>query len=142
MKKINNIFIEQYKKLDYVCKEKFGEDCGVSWYIDKLSEKQGRRKSDLSDTLGNLKALRHIRNKLAHEVDAFNKTLCKKEDVLWMRSFCRRIENGTDPLSSSKKRGKKQEKENTSPLRSLRLWEFVCFAVIILIIIIKLIIEK
>ena len=46
MKKINNIFIEQYKKFDFLCKEKFGEDCGVSWYIDKLSEKQGRRKGE------------------------------------------------------------------------------------------------
>lgn len=46
-----------------------------------------------------LKYYRHIRNQIAHEVDATEEELCSPEDAVWVEEFHQRILQQTDPLA-------------------------------------------
>ena len=45
-----------------------------------------------------LKRVRHLRNNLAHNTDAFDEENCTQEDIQFVKDFHQRIINGTDPL--------------------------------------------
>lgn len=46
-----------------------------------------------------MKYYRHIRNQIAHEVDATEEMICSLEDTIWIEEFYQRILQQTDPLA-------------------------------------------
>ncbi|MBQ3040254.1 MAG: hypothetical protein IJD42_01505 [Clostridia bacterium] len=102
MLEINVRFQEEYLRLDSLCRDFFESKRGVSLYIEHMESTEEKEWSQISGWESDLRALkrmRHIRNKLAHEVDALNKRVCSERDISWIKNFYIRIMDETDPLT-------------------------------------------
>lgn len=102
MSNLNNAFLEEFKRLDKLCREMYDTEKGVTSYIDDMKltpEYKSRYIPDWNNDLRKLKSLRHIRNQLSHEVGTLDMDMCEQDDIVWLRDFYKRILNGTDPLS-------------------------------------------
>ncbi len=102
MDNINYIFFEEYKRLNKLCSELYGDQNGISHYIDDMKNVPGtdcRYISGWKDDLSQLIRLRHIRNHLAHAEGAFDEGICTYRDIEWIQEFHKRILNQSDPLA-------------------------------------------
>lgn len=119
MSKLNDEFLEAFKRLDKVCREMYMADKGVTSYIndmENVSQFEALSIANWDTDLRRLKQLRHLRNQLSHEVGTLNEDMCTQNDIDWLRTFYKRIFNRTDPLALLHiKRGKsKQQVKPTS----------------------------
>lgn len=98
-------FIETYKQLEKLCGEVMNDDRRVSAYIEEMMRLSDGvyRVENWNEDLKKLKHYRWVRNKIVHEPDCTEATMCKAEDVVWLNQFRRRILNGTDPLALYRK---------------------------------------
>ncbi len=93
-------FLEAYKELDELCKQILSSTRGVSAYIEEMEKRpQARSVAGWGTDYRRLKELRHIRNKLVHEVGSFEYGYISEEDVEWLRRFRSRILERTDPCA-------------------------------------------
>ena len=102
MNPINYTFFEEFKRLSKLCNDMYNSTCGVTNYIDDMLKVPHNKVFNIpsrTNDLMQLKRLRHIRNTLAHETDAFNNPLCTKADIEWIQAFYSRILKQSDPLS-------------------------------------------
>ncbi len=101
MSKINDEFMEAYKRIDQFCKDALGTDKGVTSYIDEMREKADGYKyvPGWKDNLDSLVKYRHIRNNYSHEIGSSYSDICEWEDVFWLRKFYEKLLNVKDPLS-------------------------------------------
>ena len=93
-------FMESYKRLDNLCRDMNG--IGVSGYLSGMEEVRSGAfvvpswRTDYQQ----LRHYRHIRNRIAHEVNATEELLCTPEDTAWIEAFHQRILCQTDPLAA------------------------------------------
>lgn len=102
MEHLNMRFLEEYKRLDKLCKEIYRADRGISSYIDdmKASNRSGNYTiPGWSSDLDQLIRLRHLRNKLTHEVGTTDLPICTENDIQWVADFHSRILSRTDPIA-------------------------------------------
>ena len=102
MDNLNHVLFEEFKHLDKLCRELYGDQRGVSHYIDDMKDVLGsdyRYIPNWKEDLDQLIRIRHIRNYLAHTEGAFNEDMCTPKDIEWSRDFYRRILNQSDPLA-------------------------------------------
>lgn len=102
MSNLNHEFLEAYKDADNICKQIYASDKGITNYIDAMQaipSYESVKISDWSAVLSRLKNLRHIRNKLSHEVGTLDMEMCTQADINWIRSFKLKIINQDDPLA-------------------------------------------
>lgn len=102
MDKINSDFFEEYKILDNLCKDMYLSREGVSKYIEKMESNFSRFRCNISEwneVYQNLKHIRWIRNKLAHDSDFDNLGIVDVNDIVWIRMFYQSLLSGTDPLT-------------------------------------------
>ncbi len=99
MSKINMSFFNAYKELDSACADRLGiSRGGVSAYIGRLVEL--RFLPERSEVLARLVKYRKIRNILAHEENAFDKSYdINKSDIEWLCRLARKMRHGSDPVS-------------------------------------------
>lgn len=92
-------FMQAYKRLDALCRDMNG--IGVTGYIEDMEQiaNANRFVSGWKADYQKLKYYRHIRNQIAHEVDATEEELCSPEDVAWIEEFHQRILGRIDPLA-------------------------------------------
>ena len=102
-------FINSYKKLEKIFNEKYNTKHGVSIYIEEMAKHKDGSKyvSTWNQDLKQLKHYRWLRNKIVHDVDVDEDSLCKKSDESWINNFTKRIANNNDPLSLYKQNKKK-----------------------------------
>ena len=65
-------FLDAFKHLEKLCNEVYGEQHGVTLYINEMERKYGigsRSVPDWDRDLKYLKFVRHVRNNLVHETD-------------------------------------------------------------------------
>ncbi len=121
MGNINHIFLEAYKDADNVCKQIYASDKGITNYIDAMKAipfDESAKVSGWSAFLSRLINLRHIRNKLSHEVGTLDMQMCTQADVDWIKSFKLKIINKDDPISILQRLNKKAKpKQSTRPSR-------------------------
>ena len=116
MKRLNLEFFDEFKELDNLCIDLFGEEGGkrgVSLYIENMAKNAHRGEAKVEDWTFDYKMLkeaRHARNQLAHSKSSFSEKLCTKEQLEFVRSFKARVQKGTDPLSLL--RGNHKEKKS------------------------------
>ena len=106
MNQLNVAFLETYKRLDKLCQELYDDNKGVTSYIDDLKQQSaiGRRRIPGWDhDLNQLIALRHLRNRLTHEVGTMEKPLCTQEEIEEIETMHQRILSRTDPLAQLQK---------------------------------------
>ena len=105
MKRLNLEFFDEFKELDNLCIDLFGEldgKRGVTLYIENMAKNARRGEAKVENWVSDYKKLkdaRHARNKLAHSKSSFSEKLCTKEQLEFVRSFKSRVQKGTDPLS-------------------------------------------
>ena len=114
MDNLNFKFFEKYKSIDKLCGEIYQSKQGVTDYIDQMkavSWKDYQNIPNWKTDLDQLKRVRHIRNRLAHEEDAFDKTACTQNDIDWMQSFYERIMNQSDSMARLYQNSKLKEQK-------------------------------
>lgn len=119
MKNNNQIFFEEYKRLDKLLKEVLSSDIGVTAYIDEMkavSSYEAAKIHGFEHTLKRLKELRHIRNQLAHDNVSFDTDLTDESDLKFLTEFKESILNTSDPLSLIYKQRRAKNKGVTTPL--------------------------
>ncbi len=99
-------FIEQYKRLDNLCKDLLGSTTGVTTYIEHLER---IRHLGNEEDFRKLKHYRYIRNQIVHENNCTEANMTSEEDVRWIVNFHSRILNQTDPLALRHKQSEKPE---------------------------------
>ena len=119
MKNDNQVFFEEYKRLDKLIKEVLNSEVGVTAYIDEMKAVSNYERNYLrgfEHTLKRLIEVRHIRNKLAHDTINFDTPLCDEADIKFIREFKKSILNQTDPLCFIYKMRRSKRKSVTTPL--------------------------
>lgn len=110
-------FLEEYKKLDKLCREMYESDKGVTSYIDDMKATPNTKSDKVrgwSSDLRTLIHLRHIRNRLSHDVGTLDANICTQEDIDALMYFHGRILNGTDPISQLTKAKKPPQKQKVT----------------------------
>lgn len=130
MQKTDNVFLEEYKRLDKICSDMYSEQHGVSVYIENL-QRTGRFKDDYYK----LKHLRWLRNQLVHDLNPQHAT---EADVSDVRVFYERIMKGTDPLamlekSRRKSSSSKEKRQRTSKKKSAKVGIVLMIILILLV---------
>lgn len=98
------MFLQKYKELDNLCKDLLNSERGVSSYIENMEQCAYSRKiAGWEEDYKNLKKYRYIRNRIVHENNADEATLCSKADEVWIEDFYDRILHCEDPLALHRK---------------------------------------
>ena len=121
MKELNTDFYDEYKRLDKFCRDMFSGQDGVTEYIKQMENAALYRYyvPTWNEDLRQLKRMRYLRNKLAHEV-GFDADLCTESDILFVKAFYTRLFNCSDPLSIIRRqkeavKKRQQEQQKTPP---------------------------
>ncbi len=98
-------FIDSYKRLEKICSEMYGDNHGLSIYIEEMiSYSNGYyHVSVWNEDLRHLKHYRWIRNQIVHEPDCTEENMCNSYDIQWLDDFYSRIISGNDPLALYRK---------------------------------------
>lgn len=111
----NIVFQEEYKRLDALCKDIFASREGVSEYIRQMelvSYADRRYYADWESDYRQLKHLRWIRNRLAHDVGTLEEEFCTDAEIEWLKNFHQKILSLCDPLSTVQKNKKEFDQKN------------------------------
>ena len=118
MNYLNYEFFEEFKSLDNICKDIYGESpdkkLGVTLYLEDMDKKshQGLLKvPQWASDYNKLKTVRNIRNELAHSRNSFSVDICSQENIDFICSFKARLLNQTDPIALLRK----QASQSPSP---------------------------
>lgn len=118
---LNYEFFDEFKALDNLCRDIYGESIdkklGVTLYLEDMDQKayQGALKvSNWTSDYNHLKLVRNIRNELAHSRNSMAVDICSQEDIDFIRSFRTRILNQTDPIAMLRKKSFQSRASSTS----------------------------
>ena len=102
MREIEVKFLDEYKKADNLCAEKY--EGGISGYIaamDATPEAQRAGIVHWDDDYRALKRLRWLRNRITHDTEGSD---CRKADLAMLSAFYGHLNKGSDSLNVLKKR--------------------------------------
>ena len=121
MGSLNYEFFDEFKALDNLCRDIYGESIdnklGVTLYPEDMDTKsyQGVFKvSGWTSDYNHLKSARNMRNELAHSRNSMSVDICSQEDIDFVRSFRTRILNQTDPIDTLRKQATQPRPSSTS----------------------------
>jgi len=100
MDQLDQDFFAEYKRLEKLCSEMYSDRNGVSRYIDDMISMSDQGKiliDSWENDLNDLKHIRWLRNRIAHEDDPDQ--ICNKTDLTFATDFHERIYSGNDPLT-------------------------------------------
>ena len=109
-------FIDEYKHLEKLCSEIYGQQHGISQYIadmEQTSSYTAGRIQGWSSDLANLKRVRHIRNKIVHDTEEYDDAY-EPEDLAFIKQFYQRILTQQDPLAARNQLTKNKPKKQKS----------------------------
>lgn len=123
MGQLNYQFFDEFKRLDKLCREIYGDDCkrGVTLYLKDMEDRsyEGSRLVDgWNGDYTRLRQLRDFRNRLAHDVNIDEE--CRQSDIDFITLFRQRILNGTDPLTLLRKEQEKARPSRQAPAETPR----------------------
>ena len=110
MNYLNYEFFDEFKSLDSLCRDIYGKSSdnklGVTMYLDDMDKQRYYGSLNVPGWMSDykrLKAVRNLRNELAHSKNSFSVPLCSNEDIDFVRSLKKRIMTQTDPLALLRK---------------------------------------
>lgn len=110
MNYLNYEFFDEFKALDHLCRDIYGESTdnklGVTLYLEDMGRHASQGVSKVSGWVSDynrLKSARNIRNELAHSRNSMTVDICSQEDIDFVRSFRARILDQTDPIAMLRK---------------------------------------
>ena len=100
MRDLNIEFLEEYKRVDIFIRDAYGTQSGVTEYLRQMetSSSEPVLPDSWRDDYRDLKHLRRIRNRLAHELSV-DSDVCDKDDLRLIRAFYSRLLIRDDPLA-------------------------------------------
>lgn len=117
---LNYEFFDEFKALDNLCRDIYGESIdnklGVTLYLEDMDRKAYRGASKVSgwaSDYNQLKNARNMRNELAHSRNSMTVDICSQEDIDFVRSFRTRILNQTDPIAMLRKQATQPRPSST-----------------------------
>lgn len=137
-KKYNEKFVEAFVELDKLCCEKFGVQMGgVTEYITRLNNAKYAPNRD--EVLPVLVKYRNLRNKFAHEPEAF-KTIdaVAKNDIKWLVDFKKSINKKKDPLTAYLRKARRLVRRRNFAKALLAILGVAAVAVIIVVFVLSL----
>lgn len=119
-------FFSSYKRLEKLCNDIYGENHGISIYIDEMTDTPSgaRVVRGWYDDLGKLKQYRWIRNQIVHNPEYTEDDLCEMQDAEWLEEFSLRIINQKDPLAMYRQATKL--KHHTQPAMKVYQKQQIC----------------
>ncbi len=87
-----------------MCKQVLSSDKGVSTYIDEMEKEGHIYVENWEREYKQLKRMRWIRNRLAHEINVFEEDIVTVQDIEWLRDFRVRILERSDPFALLRQR--------------------------------------
>ena len=103
---LNYEFFDEFKALDNLCRDIYGESTanklGVTLYLEDMDRNAYRgafRVAGWKSDYSRLKSARNLRNELAHSRNSLTVDICSQADIDFVSSFRERILNQTDPLA-------------------------------------------
>ena len=104
MNKNNVLFLNEYKKLNDMCRDNLELSEGIAAYIKEMEASEGPKKNidGWVDDYHALNKCLHISNILEDEA-LVDRAQCTKQDVAWLKKFQQRIAKGEDPVEDLKK---------------------------------------
>lgn len=94
-------FLDEYKQLEKLCSEIYGQQHGVSCYIDDMEKTPSYTAGRIpgwGNDLATLKRVRHIRNNMVHDPN-YSEDNYEWDAICFMKQFHQRILNSSDPLA-------------------------------------------
>ncbi len=120
MNSLSSTFFEEYKHLEKICSELYGQNNGVTLYINEMESVNDTAVNSIESWQSDLKWLkrvRHLRNIIAHE--AGDEEICSGVDLAFVRSFYDRIMRQTDPLAALRRQHVQEELSKREEIREL-----------------------
>ena len=121
---LNYEFFDEFKALDNLCRDIYGESVnnklGVTLYLEDMDKKYHQGAFNVSGWVSdyrNLKSARNIRNEVAHSRNSIAVDICSQEDIDFVRSFRERILNQTDPIAMLRKQSTQPRTVSTAQPR-------------------------
>ena len=118
---LNYEFFDEFKALDNLCRDIYGESVdnklGVTLYLEDMNRKSYQGAFNVSDWMSDytqLKNARNMRNEWAHSRNSMTVDICSQEDIDFIRSFRTRILNQTDPIAMLRKQSTQSRPSSTS----------------------------
>lgn len=116
-------FLDSYKRLEKICSEMYGENHGLSQYIEEMKNTVcgSGYVSGWDEDLKQLKHYRWVRNQITHEPGCTEANMCEYGDAGWLDNFHSRIMSGNDPLALYHKATRLhtvQKSKKTSPQKT------------------------
>ena len=106
MSHLNYEFFDEFKALDNLCRDIYGESAdkklGVTLYLEHMEQLAYRgalKVPSWTSDYNHLKSARNMRNELAHSRTPMTVNICSQEDIDFVRSLRERILNQTDPIA-------------------------------------------
>lgn len=127
MRELNVEFLEEYKRLDKLCKELLNSSEGVSSYICEMEMTPYEATANIPTweaTYNEIKHYRWMRNQLVHEI-SLDEDFCKKEDIEGVKNLYELMFKTQDPLSiadRSKQNDYYYSKNNTNSKSQDSIW--------------------
>jgi hypothetical protein len=118
---LNYEFFDEFKALDNLCRDIYGESIdkklGVTLYLEDMDRKAYQGAFKVSSWISDynlLKSARNMRNELAHSRNSMMVDICSQEDIDFVRSFRTRILDQTDPIALLRKQQTRPRTTSTS----------------------------
>ena len=104
MNKNNALFLDEYKKLNDICRESLDMNEGVAEYVKQMETAEGPKKNVDAwvDDYHFLSKCLHIDGLLEDEIMS-GKAQCTKDDIAMLKKFRKRISKGEDPILELRK---------------------------------------
>ena len=94
-------FLDAFKHLEKICSEMYGQQHGVTLYIDEMArtlEMESRSIPGWENDLKRLKRLRYVRNTIVHDSGGYTEGF-DSSDIEYLKEMYNRIMQQQDPLS-------------------------------------------
>lgn len=103
-------FLDSYKRLEKLCNEIYGNNHGISAYIDDMKNLTLAQRYVVgwNNDMEQLTHCLKIRNKIVHDPNCTEENVCKYGDTQWIDNFHNRIMTQNDPLAMYRKATKPQ----------------------------------
>lgn len=119
---LDDEFFEEYKRLDRICADMYSARRGVSEYIADMESRPIRETYRIitwDHDYKQLKHLRWIRNRIAHESDTCQ--ICSISDIQDIQNFYNRILLGRDPIAMLERTSKSSAAESNRQSGNIRM---------------------
>ena len=123
---LNAELVEKFGELERLLGQIYGQQHGVTCYIDEMTEKTSIFSAKIHEwniVLKRLKDVRHKRNNLSHGEVSFSEDYAEQADIDFVKDFKLKILKSADPLSLCRKLGVQRKRPSLNSSGAYKIKE-------------------